>query len=264
MSLTSEAKQEAEQMLRSGDRQGAIQYLNEAFNISLEEAGVLVHALEQEITTGNTVLDEQAPAPSSPEDKMKIVIGQLLSQRQKLEAVKYVRQTMNLGLREALAMVEGVARETDPRYRSVSIPGVAGCLQVVAKGLGVFLAVVAFFFLAAGGIIFYFQSEGVRASDRIVGKVKEMKYMDSGESAPVIEYNWNGKMRTYTSHTYSSPPDYQVGETVPIFVRLENEDADVIIDSFVDRYAVIVGLGIIGGFLGLISIVFLYFGRRRF
>jgi hypothetical protein len=171
---------------------------------------------------------------------------------------------MNLGLREALSMVEGVARETDPRFRSVIIPGVAGCLRVVAKGLGVFLAVVAFFFLAAGGNIFYFQSEGISTSDRIIGKVKEMKSMDSGESAPVIEYNWNGTVQTYTSHTYSSPPDYQVGETVPIYVRLENEEPDVIIDTFVERYALIVGLAVIGGFLGLISIVFLYFGRRRF
>ena len=81
--------------------------------------------------------------------------------------------------------------------------------------------------------------------------------------APVIEYEWKGKLRSHESHTYSSPPDYKVGEAVSLFVNRE-DTGDVIIDTFADRYALIVGLGFIGGVLCLISIVFLYFGRRKF
>lgn len=263
MPLTSEAKQEAERLLRSGDRQGAVHYLNATFDIPLQDAGALVEALEQEIMMGGMGMAEPTPGPASSEAKMKIVIAQLLSQGQKLEAVKYVRHTMNLGLRESLVMVENVAKETDPQYRSVIIPGVAGCLHAMAKGLGVFLAIVSFFFLAAGGIIFYFQSQGIHASERVSGKVMEMKYMSTGESAPVIAYEWNGKHLSYASNTYSSPPDYAVGETVSLFVN-RSDEKDVIIDTFVERYALIVGLSITGGFLGIISIVFLYFGRRKF
>ena len=52
MPLTSEAKQEAERLLRSGDRQGAVHYLNATFDIPLQDAGALVEALEQEIMMG--------------------------------------------------------------------------------------------------------------------------------------------------------------------------------------------------------------------
>lgn len=262
MSLTGEAKQEAERLLRLGARQDAVQYLNSTFDIPLQDAAALVEALEQEVT--GDVAPESSPAVAAPsETKLKMVIAQLLAQDQKVEAVNYVRHTMDIGLREALALVESVAKETDPQYKSVALPGVRGCLQVLAKGLGVLLLIVSLFFLAVAGVIFYLQSDSIRDSDAIAGKVTKMNYMSTGESAPVVEYEWNGKVHSYAATTYSSPPDYEVGQTIPLFVNRSNPE-DVLLDTFMARYAIIVGLGVIGGFLGLVSAVFLYFGRRKF
>ena len=263
MSLTSEAKQEAEKLLRSGDRQGALEYLTSTFNVSSGDARVLLEALEQEIILRQGASAASPAAPADGNAKMKLVIGQFLEQGRKLEAVKYVRHVMNLDLREALTTVDKVGNEINPQYGATNIAGISGCLRVVAKGLGAFLLFVSLLFLAAAGIIYYFQLKSVSQSDRVSGKVTEMKSLDSDATAPVIEYEWKGKLRSHESHTYSSPPDYKVGEAVSLFVNRE-DTGDVIIDTFADRYALIVGLGFIGGVLCLISIVFLYFGRRKF
>jgi ribosomal protein L7/L12 len=263
MSLTSEAKQETLRLLRSGDRPAAVDYLSGAFNISSDEAGVLLEALEQEIKLQQGASAASPVAPEAGGAKMKLVIGQFLAQGRKLEAVKYVRHAMNLDLREALTTVDKVGKEINPQYAPTSIAGLTGCLRVVAKGLGAFLLLVSLLFLVAAGIVYYFQLKSIRQSDRVAGKVTEMKSLDSDATAPVIEYEWKGEQRLHESHTYSSPPDYEVGQTVSIFVNRENA-GDVIIDTFADRYALIVGLGFIGGVLFLISIVFLYFGRRKF
>lgn len=264
MSLTSEAKQEAEKLLRSGDRQGALQYLTGTFDISSRAARVLLEALEEEIKLREDASSgSSSGAPAVCHAKMKLVIGQFLAQGRKLEAVKYVRHSMNFELREALITVDKVGREISPEYASTNITGLAGCLRVIAKGLGAFLLFVSLLFLAAAGIVHYFQSQSISQSDRVAGKVTKMKSLDSDASAPVIKYEWHGKLRSHESHTYSSPPEYEVGQAVSLFVNRENAE-DVIIDTFADRYALIVGLALIGCVLCLISIVFLYFGRRKF
>jgi hypothetical protein len=157
-------------------------------------------------------------------------------------------------------MVEGVAREVNPNYVSFNA---IGCLQLVAKGIGIFLIIVSFVLLAAAGIVYLIQSQSISNSDRVEGVVAEMRSGDAEAAAPVVEYEWKGKKRTYESTFYSSPPDYQVGQHVFLFVNREDPD-DVTIDTFIDRWALIVGLAVPGAVILAISIVFLYFGRRKF
>ena len=47
--MTSEAKKEVESLLQAGQKIRAIKYLNDTFNISLQDSKVLVEALEQEM-----------------------------------------------------------------------------------------------------------------------------------------------------------------------------------------------------------------------
>lgn len=261
--MTGDVKDHVEKLLRAGERPRAIQYLQETFNISYEDADNLVEALERE--TGikpDTVQTPIAttPAPTTIEGPLKTEVAKLLKTGRKLDAVQVVRKELRVGLREALVLVEEVAREVNPNYVSFNA---TGCLQLAAKGVGIFLMVVSVFFLAAAVIIYFFQSQSISKSDRVTGRVTEMKSMDTGESAPVVEYEWEGKKRSYESTYYSSPPDYEVGQTVPLFVNREDPE-DITLDTFTDRWALIVGLAVIGGFLLLVSIVFLYFGRRKF
>lgn len=200
--MTQEAKQQVEAFLRANDRGGALQYLQDNFNVSLENAELLVTALERD-TQG--------------------------------AAVTHQGVSLNVG----------------------------GCLQTVAKGMGVFFMLAGLMFLAAAGIVYFIQSRSINNSDRLKGLVTEMKSIDQGASAPVITYEWRGRKRSYESTFYSSPPDYHVGQEVFLFVNRDDEE-DVTIDTFTDRWALIVGLLVLGGLLILISIVFFYFGRRKF
>ncbi|MEX2233612.1 MAG: DUF3592 domain-containing protein [Cyclobacteriaceae bacterium] len=261
MSMTIEARQEVEKFLRAGERLRAVQYLNNTFNISLQDAELLVAALEQEI--GINAEATAVPATTSTttlDGPLKAEVTQLLQTGRKLDAVKSVRKNLHVGLKEALVMVEEVAREANPNYVSFNL---TGCLQVAAKGLGIFLMIVSIMFLAAAGIIYYLQEQSISNSDRVSGEVTEMKTIDTGGSAPVVSYEWSGKRRTYESNYYASPPDYQVGQTVSLYVNRDDPD-DILIDTFVNRYALIVGLLVPGAVLLLISIGFLYFAKRKF
>ncbi|MEX1241285.1 MAG: DUF3592 domain-containing protein [Cyclobacteriaceae bacterium] len=259
--MTGEIKDQVEKLLRAGERPRAIQYLQETFNISFEDAGNLVAALERETgITPDKVGAPVAPIATTIDGPLKTDVSELLKSGRKLQAVQVVRSNLHVGLREALLLVEEVAREVNPNYVSFNA---TGCIQLVAKGLGIFLMVVSIFFLAAAAIIYFFQSQSISKSDRVTGLVTEMKSMDTGESAPVVEYEWKGNKRSYQSTYYSSPPDYEVGQTVPLFVNREDPE-EVTLDTFTDRWALIVGLAVPGAFLLLVSIVFLYFARRKF
>jgi hypothetical protein len=259
--MTGEIKEEVEKLLRAGERPEAVQYLQNTFNISSEDATTLVEAVERE--TG--ISAEQAetgtgPAATRIDGVLKTEVVELLKAGRKFDAVQVVRRNLHVGLREAVLRVEEVAREVNPNYHSFNA---TGCLQFVAKGFGIFLMIVSIFFMAAAAIIYFFQSQSIGKSDRVNGLVTEMKSLDTGESAPVVAYEWKGNKRSYESTYYSSPPDYEVGQTVPLFVNREDPE-DITLDTFSDRWALIVGLAVPGAFLLVVSIVFLYFGRRKF
>lgn len=259
--MTGEVKDEVERLLRAGDRPGAVQYLQATFNVSVEEASILIEALERE--EGIAPANDQSSvvtAGTRLDGPLKSRVAALLTVGRKMEAIKLVRKELHIGLREALSMVEEVAREINPNYVSVDA---TGCLRMVAKGLGVFLMTVSLMFLAAGGVFYFLQYQSISNSDKVSGVVTEMKLLDTGESAPVVEYEWKGSKRSYESTYYASPPDYQVGQKLDLYVNRDDPE-DITLDTFADRYAIIVGLSVPGALLLVVSIVFLYFGRRKF
>jgi ribosomal protein L7/L12 len=261
MSMTVEARQEVEKLLRAGERNRAIQYLNNTFNISLQDSELLVAALEQQLSlNAESIASTQSTQETTLGGNLKAEVSDLLQKGRKLDAVKSVRQQLHVGLKEALTMVEEVAREMNPNYVAFNP---AGCLRTVAKAIGIFLMVVALMFLSGAAIAYFFQDQSIKKSDLVQGEITEMKYLETGESAPVITYDWNGKTQSYESNYYTSPPDFKPGQAVSLYINRE-EPGEVIINSFSDRYAVIVGLGIIGGVLLAVSIVFIYFARRKF
>lgn len=258
--MTGEAKQEVERLLRLGERDRAIQYLDETFNVSRQDAHILVETLEREM---GLIPENRSTPPTNTttlDGALKTAVAELLTKGRKLEAVKLVRKDLNLALQEALVMVEEVAKEVNPNYVSFNI---AGCFQMVAKGLGVFLMIVSVMMLVAAGLIYFFQAQSIGNSEYVTGVVTEMKALETGETAPVVRYEWNGNNRTYESTYYSSPPDYYVGQSVSLYVNRDDQD-DIILDTFSDRYALIVGLAVPGVVFLVVSIVLLYFGRRKF
>ena len=261
--MTQEVKGEVRRLLISGERGKAIAYLETAFNISFHHASLLVETLEREISPSVTEAVVPPPSQQTPatlDGSLKAEVMELLKTRRQSEAVRRVREKLNLGMKDALVLVGQVAREQNPNMVSFSP---RGCLQVVARGLGIFLMVVSLLFLGIAAIIYFKQARSIASSDRVEGVVSEMKSLDTGESAPLLEFEWRGKKRSFESTFYSYPPDYEVGQRLFLFVNRDDPE-DVTLDTFEDRWALIVGLSVPGGVFLLISIVILQFAKRKF
>lgn len=260
--MTQEVKEEVERLLLSGERDEAIGYLRSTFNIGVRDATLLVETLEREMTIPESLVSASPPPGTSTtlDGPLKIQVAELLKSGRQSEAIGRVRQELNLGLKDALILIGEVAREQNPNTVSVNL---TGCVKVVAKGLGVFLMVTSLIFLGVAVFLYFYQAQSIADSERVEGTVTEMRSLDTGESAPVIEFEWQGSKRLYASTFYSSPPDYYKGQELFLFVNREDPE-DITLDTFAARWALIVGLSVPGAFFLLISIIILHFARRKF
>jgi ribosomal protein L7/L12 len=262
MSITSEAKKEVQRLLLGGHKLQAIQYLTETFGVSSEEALMLVEAVEEqnettEDLTDNDLHEDDEISMTALEGELKNKVIALLPDR-KIEAVKLVKAELNVGLKEALEMVEEVQQEIDPNFTPSGTT--SGCL---AGGFTIFKLVFGFIglaFLGVAGGIYYFQSQTIANSDLVNGKVVDLVYSTDGGSAPVISYPWQGKEKLYHSNTYSTPPAYKIDEIVPMYVN-RNDATDVVVDTFSDRWLLIFIFGLIGFIFTAITVVILFFQK---
>src|SRR5687768_1135774 len=265
--MNHEVKEKTEALLRSGERQKAIAYLQDTFKIQPAEATLLVETLEREEAIGvpDEVEDRTAIQPGLPAtvrlpDPLRTEVGELLKAGRQSEALKRVRDELKIGMREALMLIGEVARAQNPRTISLNP---MGCVRVIAKGIGIFLMVVSTLFLVIAAVLYFYRERSIANSERVAGVVTEMKSMDGEASAPVVEFEWKGRKRSYESTYYSDPPDYQQGQRLFLFVNRDDPE-EIRLDTFEDRWALIVGLSVPGGFFLIISIVILYFARRKF
>ncbi len=77
----------------------------------------------------------------------------------------------------------------------------------------------------------------------------------------VVEYEWMGEKRTYSSNTSSRPPAHESGERVELLVNPSNP-SDVMINNFLERFlaiAILSGLGTV--FLGF-TLLFYHLSDR--
>lgn len=253
MSITQEAKQEVQQLLAAGQKQLAVQYLSDTFQISEDEANVLVNALENEsqsLKSSTTILTGD----------IKIKVIDFLKVNKKMEAIRYVREKTGAQLKSALELVEEVEKEINPNFKSAG-----GCVGGVFKLVSLFFFGVSFLLLGGAGLSYYMEEESIKKSDLIKGRVISLTPSDDHDGtqtyAPVVGYEWNGKDRTYHSNMYSYPPAYEVDEEVELYVNREDPDS-VYINSFSDRWLVVTILGGIGSVFLVIAIILTVVGRK--
>jgi ribosomal protein L7/L12 len=258
--VTSEAKKEVERLVRQGQKLQAIKYLMDTFGTTLDESKTLTETVELEIAAETAAIPPniaQVSASRIPAN-LRAEVFRLLQAKKKIDAIKLVKKELNTGLKEAAELVEEVEKEINPNYRSVKVN--TGCIGGGFKLVGIFFGLIGFLLIAVAGIIYYFQSETIENSDRVTGVVIGFETSGNG-TAPVIAYSQNGQQKQYSSSTYSSPPAYELNEEVPLFVNRDNPD-DVVVDTFSDRWLLIVVFGGIGAVFALFTVLFLFVGRK--
>ena len=258
--FTNEAKKEVRRLLQQGQKLEAIKYLSDNFGTSLSESKMLVEALEKE--TDSPIAEPIVTVPDQSQGKLpeglKVEVIKMLQGDQKMEAIKLVRQNLGVGLKEGLILVEEVQKEVDPNYRSVKMGGgcLGGTFNVVSFIFG-FIAVV----LAGIGVVIYIvQQQTVSNGDYVQGEVVDFKTMDTGV-APVISYQLKGQSKTYISTLYSTPPAYQLHEKLWMYVSRDDQE-DVVIDNFTERWLAITILAVIALLFGFFAFLFRFVARK--
>lgn len=257
--MSSEAKKEVERLLLSGRKIDAIRYLTDTFHVSMDEAKHLADTLEAELSTtqNNAQVDSASQATdSSLDDEVAI----FLTAGQKILAIKKVSEAKSIGLTEALAYVQRVERE-----RNIVTPSLikrAGCGVLIFKMASITLAFIGISLLIGAGFVYYIEQDAVDNGTRVLGTVIDLQEdSDGGSYAPVISYTWQAEQRQFTGSVYSNPPSFEIGEQVAIFIDADNPD-HIVIDSFTDRWLVVIILGIFGCLLLVFSFVTGAAGRR--
>ena len=253
MDITTEVKLEIHRLLQRGRKLEAIKYVRKTFGISLLNSKALVEAAERELDS--TLAIPELAVAGETDSALRIRVIDLVKAGKKLEAIKYVKSELNIGLGEAAKFVDNIDRETNPNYKP---PGKGcGCL---GRSLTAIFGAIAMVLLAIAAAIYYFETKTIENGDRVSGQVVDFNSSD-GSVAPVIQYEWRGEKKLYYSNIYSTPPAYEMDERVPMIINRDDPD-DILLDTFTDRWLAIVVLCGLGLFFGFFCILFRFMGRK--
>lgn len=266
MSMSQEARKEAERLLRNGQKIEALKYLADTYGVSLQESKLLVEALELELFSKPSTqllaeepnMQEEASHEDADffEDDDRKEIEHLLRAKNKIEAVKWLKEKRDLGLKEALRRVEIIEREINPNAPQAG----KGCATNIFLLVGGIFSLVGLILLGIGGLIYALDADIVQEPNKAQGVVTDL-LRNGNMSAPVITYTWQGKEYKYESNSYTSPSAFDYNEAVTLYVNPENPN-EVVIDTFSERWLAIVILGGIGIVFAGMGLIFVFVSRR--
>lgn len=255
MSMTQEAREEVEKLIRQGNKLLAIKYLHDTFHVSLQEGKMLVEALENEIQAKDGA--SKLHSFSSLEGDDRIIIENFIRQKKKIEAVKYVHKKFNLGLKESVLQVELIQKEIDPHF----VPSTgSGCKAGMLCIFGFIFGFVGLLLLGVGILLYAINAEIVKDENKTEGIVTALS--GSGTVAPTFSYTWKGQSYEYVSTLASSPPAFDLHERVALYVNPEKPE-EIVVDTFSERWLAITIFVCIGGVFTFLSIIF-FFSSRKF
>jgi hypothetical protein len=205
----------------------------------------------------------------TPEQKKRAT--ELIEMGDKLEAVRYFQQTLNITADQALTLAEkleeelGIAlfeKSVEKKEISTSGVNVGKLVGSIFMGVGIImLSVIAYLIVSNNK----FEQRAVRTKGKVIDYKNYQSSNDNGGSTtmytPVFEYEFNGQSYQHTSSTSSSSPEYEIGEEVEVLVD-PKRPAEILINTFWEKWFVVVLLGFMGTiFTGVGFLVFRFVGR---
>jgi len=188
-------------------------------------------------------------------EEHKVKTRQLIQEGHTIEAIKYLRQSLNLDLKTALQLVEALKDSMDPATIKDGAPVNSPTSSKNYIIVPVAFSVVGLIMLGITAYIYSTQYDVISQGNRVVARVV------SNPSSPLFEYEFEGKTYQYQSSASSNPPSYSLNEEVVMYVD-SNNPYNGIVDTFTDRWLVIVILGGMGAmFFGIGTLVGLVFRK---
>ncbi len=177
----------------------------------------------------------------------------LIAEGRKLEAVKFVKEEFRLSLKSAVRLVEVLQKESPAGEKTKPFRnGVfSGPDKVISLLSTVFLCI-AILLLAIGATIGYNTNQQLNRSLSLKGKVVGFDHKTGDTSIPIVEFIQNGKVRRVTGRVGSSPPAYDIGEELTVYIFDDGEE-EVLLDGIFELWVGPLILGFIGS-------IFLFIG----
>ena len=163
-------------------------------------------------------------------EEQKQHVRQLLVEKKKILAVKYLNENFGLPLQDAKKMADLIEQDI-VQDQLVNPNTVIDDKLINMKGCAVgkiFLAV-SIVFVAVALYFFLTDLQVVLNGEKTIATVVDSPHK------PVFEYEVAGEVYTYESSVSSTPPSYHLGEEVDIYVDPDHPH-DVLIDTFIDRW----------------------------
>jgi len=189
--------------------------------------------------------------------KLQPEVTALLKEGKNEEAVKILIEKHGLSENEALRTILSIeSGQNRPAKRS-------GKDSVVGpRGIGMVMSVLGIIFLVISAYRFLEVRDKMNnwvPSNALVRHLI-VDYTEQG-AAPVLIYVWDSDTLSYTSTVYASPPDYEIGDSLKIYVN-PNVSSVVLIDSFKETYLLTAVFASIGGAFFIIGGLILFYSNK--
>lgn len=190
-------------------------------------------------------------------DDAKEKVMKLLLFGKRIDAIKFIAETYRVNLKNAITLVDAVDREMNPG-KKISRPwvhgtGIPGIFFWVFGGIGALLTGIAVYLFVA-------DRSAIQHYTVVHGIVTTNRYNHDGMASPTISYQWHGKEKVYYSNTWSHPAAFNAGEAVQLYVNPDDPE-EMFVDSFVERFLVILILGGIGSVFLAFTLLFYFLSR---
>lgn len=107
-----------------------------------------------------------------------------------------------------------------------------------------------------GLAVFFYVEKDAQLTNSYLATGIVIDYIFNEGAAPVISYEIDGTPYQFTSSIYSSPPAFEINETIEIYVN-KDEPSEIIINSFVNKWLIVTIFASFGLVLDLIGILLL-------
>jgi len=164
---------------------------------------------------------------------------------------------------EADKLIEALVSETrkiSPTGLPDRVINVTGCISAFLLIFSFLFGLIALAFTIVAGV-FYFMSNPFQNGAEATGKVISLEWNDTGGAVPVLQYEWEGQLKEAKGTVYYTPPQYEVGEQIPILINPVNPD-EIILNNYSERYEFTVLFGAVGAVFLIFTIIFVYVRRK--
>ncbi|MCB0489208.1 MAG: DUF3592 domain-containing protein [Cyclobacteriaceae bacterium] len=193
----------------------------------------------------------------------------LINSGQKLEAVRYLQNQLNVGADQALSLTEKLEEEINAEFEAElnNTRGSAKDTKMPRLVGGLFMTLGSIMLLIVLYII-YSNNQFVKRAIPVMGEVVNYDSYESSNDdggtttmfTPTYAYSFNGREYKYKSTTSSSAQDYSIGDKVEILVDPDDPNS-ILINDFWERWLLVLVLGFLGTmFSGMGYLVYRFLG----